>query len=75
MNELTDLATSLNPGDSLFKPDIGDAYYHLHIRSYDHECLTIMVDGVIYLPLCINCRMSVPPSLFTKAMRPVVVHI
>ena len=70
MDQLGDLAAVLGPGDVLFKADISDAYYHLRIRSCDRELLAFQVEGVVYLPLCLNCGLAVAPWFFTKPCGP-----
>lgn len=75
MDQLGDLAAVLHPRDRLFKADITDAYYHLRLRRSDQERLSFMVDGEVYVPLCLNCGLSVAPWFFTKAMRPVVAFL
>ena len=61
MDQLGDLAAVLNPRDALFKADISDAYYHLRIRPCDRQRLAFQVGGRVYLPLCLNCGLSVAP--------------
>jgi hypothetical protein len=72
MDQLSDLAPSLRRDDCLFKAEIQDAYYHLRLRKEDQLYLSFSVDGVVYVPDCLNCRLAVAPWFFTKAMRPVV---
>ena len=72
MDQLSDLAQSLRRDDCLFKADIQDAYYHLRLRKEDQLYLSFSVDGVVYVPACLNCGLAVAPWFFTKAMRPVV---
>ena len=75
MDQLGDLAAVLEPNEALFRADISDAYYPLCIQGCDREGLAFKVEGVLYLPLCLNCGMSVAPWFFTKAMKPVVAHL
>lgn len=75
MDQLGDLAAVLKPNDSLFRAEISDAYYHLRIRACDRELLAFKVEGAVYLPLFLNCGLSVAPWFFTKAMKPVVAHL
>ena len=75
MDQLGDLAASLNPGDSLFKADLKDGYYHLRIRQQDQLRLAFELNGVVYLPLALNCGLKVAPWFFTRLLRPVVSHL
>jgi hypothetical protein len=75
MDQLSDLAPSLRRDDCLFKADIKDAYYHLRLRKEDQLFLSFSVGGVVYVPACLNCGLSVAPWFFTKAMRPVVSYL
>ncbi len=75
MDQLADLAAQIRPGDSLFKADIQDAYYHLRLRPRDRLRLAFVVGSCVYIPLCLNCGLKVAPWFFTKAMRPVVAHL
>ena len=72
---LGDLAAVLDPSDILFRAEISDAYYHLRIRGCDRERLTFKVGSVVYLPICLNCGLSVAPWFLIKAMKPVVAHL
>ena len=56
----------------MFKADIQDAYYHLHLRKSDQPYLDFSVGGVLYVPSCMNFGLAVTPWFFTKVMRPVV---
>jgi hypothetical protein len=71
IDQLSDLAPSLRRDDCLFKADIQDAYYHLRLRNEDQLYLSFSVDGVLYVPACLNCGLAVAPWFFIKAMRPV----
>jgi hypothetical protein len=75
MDQLSDLAPALRRDDCLFKADISDAYYHLRLRKEDQLYLSYSVAGVVYIPSCLNCGLSVAPWFFTKAMRPVVSYL
>jgi hypothetical protein len=75
MDQLSDLAPTLRRDDCLFKADIKDAYYHLRLRKEDQIYLSFSVGGVVYVPSCLNCGLSVAPWFFTKAMRPVVAYL
>jgi hypothetical protein len=68
MDQLSDLAPALRRDDCLFKADIKDAYYHLRLRKEDKVYLSFSVDGVVYVPSCLNCGLSVAPWFFAKAM-------
>jgi hypothetical protein len=70
--QLSDLGPSLRRDDCLFKADMQDAYYNLRLRKEDQRCLSFSVDGVVYVPACLNCGLAVATWCFTKAMRPVV---
>jgi Reverse transcriptase (RNA-dependent DNA polymerase) len=75
MDQLSDLAPTLRREDCMFKADIQDAYYHLRLRKSDQLYLAFSVGGVVYVPCCLNCGLSVAPWFFTKAMRPVVAYL
>lgn len=75
MDQLADLVSVLQPKDSLFKADITDAYYHLRLRSSDQMKLTFQIGDQVYIPLCLNCGLSVAPWFFTKIMKPVVAYL
>ena len=75
MDQLSDLVPVLTEGDSLFKADIKDAYYHLRSRASDSERLAFQVGGRILPPLCMNCGLTSASWFFTKAMRPVVAEL
>jgi hypothetical protein len=75
MDRLGDLAQLLRPVYRLTNADIEDTYYHLRPRAADQLYLAFLVIGVIYVPQCLNCGLSVPPWFFTRAMRPVVAHL
>lgn len=72
MDQLGDLAAVLQPNDGLLRADISDAYYHLRLRRSDQEKLAYMVNHRVYLPISLNCGLSVAPCFFTKTMKPVV---
>ena len=75
MEQLSDIAPSLRLEDCLFKADIKDAYYHLRLHKEDQIYLFFSVGGVVYVPFCLNCGLSVSPWFFTKATRPVVSYL
>jgi hypothetical protein len=54
MDQLSDLATVLKPGDHLVKADIKDAYYHLRLQAEDQLRLEFLVDGDASVPLCLK---------------------
>ena len=72
MDQHGDLANVLGPDAALFKADISDPYYHLRIRRCDRKRLAIQVEGVVYLPLRLNCGLAVALWFVTKDMQPVV---
>lgn len=61
MNQLTDLAPTLLPDDSIFMADLKDGYYHIWLLRGDQVPLQFMVEGSIYVPVCLNCDLKVPP--------------
>jgi len=69
MEQLSDLAPLLHPGDSLLKFDIKDAYYHVRLRREDQRKLIFRVGERVFMPLCMNCGLAAAPWLFTKLMR------
>lgn len=75
MDQLGDLAAVLVPKDSLFKADISDAYYHLRLRKSDQGRLAFRIAKNVYVPLCLNCGLSVAPWFFTKLMKSVVSYL
>ena len=72
MDQLSDLSPELIRGDHLFKADLTDGYYHLRLRPADGMRLSFFVGGEVFIPLCLNCGLSVAPWFFTKTMAPIV---
>lgn len=72
METLLDLAPQLRPGDSLFKFDLSDGYYHVGLRARDQTYLAFRVGRRFFLPLCLNCGLCCAPYIFTKFLRPMV---
>lgn len=50
METLLDLAPQLRPGDSLFKFDMADGYYHVGIRPRDCKFLAFRVGRRLFFP-------------------------
>ena len=59
MDHFADLSPSLRQDDFLFKTDIKDAYYHLRLLKSDQLYLKFLVGGTTYIPLFLNCCLSV----------------
>lgn len=75
MDQLYDLSPELLRNDNLFKADLTDGYYHLRLRPADGLRLSFFVGGDVFIPLCLNCGLSVAPWFFTKAMAPIVAFL
>lgn len=65
MDQLYDVAPELLRGDHLFKADLTNGYYHLRLRRVDGLRLAVFVDSEVFIPLCLNCGLSVAPRFFT----------
>lgn len=70
MDQLYDLTPELGTGDHLFKADLADGYYHIHLRSSDGIHLALFVGDDLYITLCLNPGLVVSLWFFTKAMSP-----
>lgn len=72
MKTLLDLALQLQVGDSLFKEDLSDGYYHVGLRAQDQKYLAFCIGRRFFIPLCLNCGISPSAFIFTNILRPMV---
>ena len=75
METLLDLAPQLQAGDSLFKVDLSDGYYHVGLRAQDQPYLAFRIGRRFFIPLCLNCGLAPAAFIFTKFLRPMVAQL
>lgn len=57
----------------MFREDLRDRYYHLHLPLVDGLRLGLYVETHMYVLLMFNCGLPIAPWCFIRAMVPIFV--